>query len=270
MSRRGIFISTFVALFFCVTNASGQTCQLKIGAILAEPANFAEEIAVRSGSTPITDYSAYAVHKTTGKKYVSVLIREMRDFGEIPKGLYRVYVSKPGYKTTIQAVELSCLKDYPFSGFVKLWKGRSTQTVNVNDPAKLVVEMRLDRITKLGSTDSDTGYRVVQPGESYKSGAACKGPLPNTVSGGVLNGKALSLPKPVYPPAARAVKATGAVSIQVLIDENGNVVSANAVSGHPLLRAAAESAARSSTFSPTLVCGQPVKVSGVITYNFVP
>jgi protein TonB len=94
--------------------------------------------------------------------------------------------------------------------------------------------------------------------------------VPKQISGGVLNGKATSLPKPPYPPAARAVRAAGAVSVQVLIDENGNVVSASAVSGHPLLRAAAAAAARGAKFSPTQLSGQPVKVSGVITYNFVP
>jgi TonB family protein len=90
-----------------------------------------------------------------------------------------------------------------------------------------------------------------------------------SVSGGVVNGKATSLPKPPYPAAAKAVKAGGAVSVQVLIGEEGNVVSASAVSGHPLLRAAAEQAARSAKFSPTLLCGEKVKVSGIITYNFV-
>lgn len=92
---------------------------------------------------------------------------------------------------------------------------------------------------------------------------------PKQISGGVLNGKARSLPKPAYPPAARAVRAAGAVTVQVLIDENGNVVSASAVNGHPLLKAAAVSAARGAKFSPTMLSGQPVKVSGVITYNFV-
>lgn len=95
-------------------------------------------------------------------------------------------------------------------------------------------------------------------------------PVPKQISGGVLNGKATSLPKPAYPPAARAVRAAGAVTVQVLIDENGNVVSASAVSGHQLLKAAAVSAARSAKFSPTKLSGQAVKVSGVITYNFVP
>jgi len=89
------------------------------------------------------------------------------------------------------------------------------------------------------------------------------------ISGGVLNGKAISLPKPSYPPIARAAHASGTVVVQVLIDENGSVVSAHAVSGHPLLQGAAVGAARQARFSPTKLSGQPVKVTGVIQYNFV-
>ncbi|HEV2884213.1 MAG TPA: TonB family protein [Pyrinomonadaceae bacterium] len=89
------------------------------------------------------------------------------------------------------------------------------------------------------------------------------------ISGGVLNGKATSLPKPVYPPIAKAAKASGTVTVQVTIDENGNVISTSAISGHPLLRASAVAAARAAKFTPTKLAGQPVKVTGVITYNFV-
>ena len=89
------------------------------------------------------------------------------------------------------------------------------------------------------------------------------------ISGGVLNGKAISLPKPAYPPIAKAAHASGTVVVQVLIDENGSVVSARAISGHPLLQAVAVGAARQARFSPTKLSGQPVKVTGVIQYNFV-
>lgn len=93
-------------------------------------------------------------------------------------------------------------------------------------------------------------------------------PVPKVVSGGVVNGKAVNLVKPPYPPAAKAVRASGQVQVQVTIDENGSVISASAVSGHALLRGAAEQAARSSKFSPTMLSGQKVKVTGVIVYNF--
>ena len=88
------------------------------------------------------------------------------------------------------------------------------------------------------------------------------------VSLGVVNGKAKTLPVPVYSAAAKAVNAVGNVDVQVLIDENGSVVSAKAVSGHLLLRDSAERAARGARFSPTTLSNQPVKVTGVIVYKF--
>jgi TonB family protein len=90
------------------------------------------------------------------------------------------------------------------------------------------------------------------------------------ISGGVLNSSATSLPKPAYPPAAKAAKAGGTVVVQVLVDESGNVMTANAVSGHPLLRSAAEQAARIAHFRPTVLSGKRVKVKGTVTYSFSP
>jgi len=88
------------------------------------------------------------------------------------------------------------------------------------------------------------------------------------VSKGVLNGSALSLPKPNYSAAARAVGAAGTVRVQVTIDETGRVISANAIDGHPMLRGESERAARGAKFSPTKLSDVPVKVTGIITYNF--
>ena len=85
----------------------------------------------------------------------------------------------------------------------------------------------------------------------------------------ILNGEAIKLVKPTYPALARHVRAAGPVNVQVTIDENGNVASANAVTGHPLLREVSEQAARASKFTPTVLNGQKVKVTGIIVYNFV-
>ncbi len=85
---------------------------------------------------------------------------------------------------------------------------------------------------------------------------------------GVINGKATDLPKPVYSAAAQAVKAQGKVDVQVTIDESGRVISAKAISGSQILRASAEAAARKARFTPTYLSKVPVKVTGVIIYNF--
>ncbi|HEX7312525.1 MAG TPA: TonB family protein [Pyrinomonadaceae bacterium] len=89
------------------------------------------------------------------------------------------------------------------------------------------------------------------------------------VEGGVLNGHAISKPAPTYPTAAKNTGVSGTVVVQILVDESGYVVKAEPFCGHPLLAAAAVEAARKARFTPTLLSGQPVKVSGVITYNFV-
>ena len=88
------------------------------------------------------------------------------------------------------------------------------------------------------------------------------------VSGGVLNGKALSLPAPVYPEIARRSRTSGKVEVEVVVDENGKVISARAVSGPPTLREVAAEAASRARFSPTKLSGQPVKIVGRIDYNF--
>jgi len=110
------------------------------------------------------------------------------------------------------------------------------------------------------------GYTVREPPGS--SGIGKAGSV-DGLSGGILNGKAITLPRPEYPAVARAAKAAGNVTVEVTIDEEGNVISARSVSGHPLLQSAALTAARQAKFSPTRLSGQPVKVNGVLVYNFV-
>jgi TonB family protein len=88
------------------------------------------------------------------------------------------------------------------------------------------------------------------------------------VSGGVLNAKAVSLPVPDYPAEAKAAGAEGVVIIQVVIDEQGNVTDARAVSGPKMLHEVSLTAARQAKFTPTLLSGEPVKVSGVLVFNF--
>jgi protein TonB len=95
-------------------------------------------------------------------------------------------------------------------------------------------------------------------------------PIPKklTVSGGVLQGKAINKVQPPYPPIAKAARAAGAVQVQVTIDEGGRVIEAAVMNGHPLLRDAALQAAKRWTFQPTELSGVPVKVQGILTFNF--
>ena len=121
--------------------------------------------------------------------------------------------------------------------------------------------------------DDDDGTPGPSPSPSRSPAATPTPRAPATPSDrpvnlGVLNGRATSLPVPSYPAAARSAGASGRVEVQVTVDERGNITSARAVSGHPLLRSAAESAARNSRISPPRVGDRPVRATGLLLYNF--
>lgn len=83
-----------------------------------------------------------------------------------------------------------------------------------------------------------------------------------------LNGRAANLVRPEYPTSATYVGVRGAVQVSVQIDQRGCVVEATALRGHPFLIPASVRAAKRSTFFPVLVGGKPVRVYGVIVYNY--
>jgi TonB family protein len=91
---------------------------------------------------------------------------------------------------------------------------------------------------------------------------------PQTVELGALIDRAVRLVKPFYPPNAQKMNLEGQVTVQVTLDEEGNVVSAKATAGPALLRLVCEDAAGKSKFKPAISGNQPVKATGFITYNF--
>jgi len=131
-------------------------------------------------------------------------------------------------------------------------------------------------VTKLGSAPMDLKTPAVSSSQAVpvinldSEPPPSPGPKPilKPVSGGVLNGTAISLPPPLYPEAAKRMRTSGVVTVDVILDETGKVVAATASSGPTILREAAVQAALKARFSPTKLSGQPVKVSGVINYKF--
>ncbi len=107
------------------------------------------------------------------------------------------------------------------------------------------------------------------PSASPKPSPTNVPPANRPVNAGVLNGRALNLPKPAYPPIARQMRASGQVAVLVSVDEGGNVTAAKATSGNTLLRAPAEAAARQSRLNPIIVGDRAVKATGFLVYNFI-
>ena len=135
-----------------------------------------------------------------------------------------------------------------------------------------------DSITQPGGGGPDSGSKtgskrhVVQPAQVVQMPDLQPAPelpkQPKIVSKGPITGDAVSLPKPVYPELAKRMRIEGVVRVQVLVDLDGRVISANVLNGSPYLRAEAQKAALKARFNPTTLNSQPVQVSGVIIYNF--
>ncbi len=257
-----LLLSAFLFAFLWAATVSAQTgsCSMSL------------EVSQNQSETKINGAAAIATNKETNKSYKSVLRKGMPYFAKLPSGDYRLTVSKVGYKRSIDDFGLDCSEKGREPWAIELYKGSSRQVV------RLYPVLRSSPLTGAEANyyvegDKKTGGSeqppvVGRPESATQNNGASN--VPKTISGGVVNGKATNLVKPAYPAAARAVRASGAVNVQVTIDEQGNVISAAAVSGHPLLRAAAVQAARDSKFAPTRLAGQLVKVTGVIVYNFVP
>jgi len=185
---------------------------------------------------PIRDAKILLVSTKTKKSLKINKNTDTPTFADVVDGEYQITVSKEDFKRTSSIFLTDCsLADAQniISKIIFLWKGSSKETA------------------KFGSLGSKGGYY-------------------NTGSDQSVNNGAVLLAKPEYPRAARAVRAAGAVNVQVTINELGYIISAQAISGHPLLRAAAVKAAKTSKFRMTMLEGIPVKVTGVIVYNFVP
>jgi|SRR6267143_5488439 len=135
-------------------------------------------------------------------------------------------------------------------------KSSATATVE-GDAPKNEVEIFLEQAKKRG--ESIFGVCLEK----------CQDSKTETCPGDFEVGRPVDLPQPAYPALARRAHVSGEVRVEVILDNDGKVIAAHAISGHPLLQATSVSAARNARFNPTLLDGKPVKIIGVLTYNFV-
>jgi TonB family protein len=148
----------------------------------------------------------------------------------------------------------------------------TVKPANVNANVKINANVNANVNTAIGNTNVNaktvpTNTNIAIP-KTPTPKPTPTNTAPKNVSVGNLTSRAVSLPKPAYPPIAKQVKATGQVVVQIMVDEEGNVLSAKAVSGNPLLRSPAEAAARQAKF-PQNVGGENAKAVGTLVYNFV-
>jgi TonB family protein len=189
-------------------------------------------------------------------------------------------VEAEGTRTTVTIKAGEIGNDLPIEIVNERWYSSQLQTVIMSRQSDPRFGETVFRLTNIDRGEPDKSlfeipgdYTVKGPtGSLEESGGSVNTTTASTsgaINGGVLNGKTISMPPPQYPPIARAAHASGAVTVQVTVDEGGNVIEAKAIAGHPLLQAAAVTAARQAKLTPTRLSGQPVKVTGTLIYNFV-
>ena len=226
------------AVFF-VTSSQAQTavCNLQINTFeLATNGKF-------SGK-PIENVNAVLTNTTSKKDFNSSFLTKYVLFTNLTPAEYSVEIVKDGYQKRLKNIDLNCDIANETDTVLKtifLQKGSSKEITKFNQTKFVLEEKKSEDLRSSEMSDNNT-----------------------------VNGKATSLATPIFPAAAKAVRAFGEVKVEVTIDEDGDVVTAEARSGHPLLRAAAEKAAKKSSFSPTILDKQPVMIVGIIIYNFRP
>lgn len=147
----------------------------------------------------------------------------------------------------------------------------SSQKPSTSLPASMITSDKLKGEPSSQALNSRPNLTVQTPAVKLDSEPPPPQParsILKPVSGGVLNGTALSLPSPLYPETAKRLGTSGLVTVDVVVDETGKVISARATTGPNVLRDVAVQAAMRARFSPTKLSGQPVKVTGIINYKF--
>lgn len=188
-------------------------------------------------------------------------------------GIVQVFATRKRFYALVylNSKKDDAIQDEFVSSFVLPEKGaQPPPTVAAQNPATAPQNPR--RPNKVPAEDAAGDVTVVADGETKPdaaAGANAQAAKRRPISGGVLNGKAIVLPKPDYPADAKTAGAAGSVAVQVTVDEAGMVIEAKAISGHPLLQPPSVNAALQARFTPTSLMGEPVKVTGVIVYNFV-
>ncbi len=203
----------------------------------------------------IKNSNAFVIWNKRNRGYRGKWKKKLLRFLKLPEGKYDVFVTKKGYKQSSLNLTVSCDRAktglYVFS--VPLWRGGFDKTIS----------LRLKQNSKKWVIMNEAKN---QPFDLRKTPSS----LSKKIKGGVINGQALRLVDPIYPEAARSIRARGRVAVKVTINEAGFAELAKAIGGHPALTREAVIAAKKSRFAPVKLDRKRIKVTGIIVYSFRP
>ena len=224
--------------------------------------------------TGVVSIYAYDAHLETQNTELEITFVPLREAEEVPEPVKNTIRSAPNSDTSpTRSVRTKLIDSVSNPNNVPPTVSTRAESVPPARRDSVLGRDNVDPPTRAGTSrgvPDGTGTPVVNIPDDPPPPPDPKPVVPKVlkVSDGVLRGTAISLPQPSYPAIAKQIRLQGIVSVQILIDEMGKVISAEAVSGPPMLIPEAKRAALQARFTPTKLSGEPVKVSGVITYKF--
>lgn len=246
---------SFLGFAVCIFLAS--TCR-------AQTQNCSLHLSVRDSASQSEFFDVNVSAFNTETKKVFKAQFENKSYGlvfdSVDEGTYRITVTKPYYKKSVQIYEHKCSVERE-TLWILLYRGSPKSSVVRASKDAIIYRIAVTTVSADPNENSSApAPPVVVKKEANKS-------VPKIINQGSVNGKAINLIRPEYPSPDLNINDT--VIVQVIIDEDGKVESAKVLSGHPLLRAAALKAAKETRFSMTQYSGVPVKVQGTLSYYFV-
>lgn len=217
------------------------------------------------GAATFLEQAVAVKEKAVGKEDLSIA-GLLHDLADVYQTLHRLEVAEQLYVRSLTIMEQQLGRDHP-------------DTIsNMMDYGCLISDQLISnhQLGKIEKPDEREKAQQALRGRArcwlfgFAPDCAIERSEVNYALDDVLNGKAVSLPRPGYPVEARRAHAQGRMVVAVLIDEEGRVIKAKAIcGGHQSLRAPSVSSALAARFTPTTVQGKPTKVTGIITYYFV-
>lgn len=239
-------ILALIFLSASIVFAQENRCNLKIGVIESESG-----ISIIEADITVRNLITNEVFDNKGQ--IDEFI-----FLNLPEADYEITTRRENFKQSVDRFKLNCKSldrnGYSFQNVV-LRTGDSKEKIETDNRGKTLPKVGV----LFGSQDIDEEVVKKRREERLKKFAKLNN---------ILNSEATYLEKAKFPRAAQAVRASGIVYVRITVDEKGTVESAQAVSGHPLLRPATVEAAKKAKFNPTVIDGKPVKITGLLIYNF--
>lgn len=244
-------VLAIILLSVLTTIAQENRCNLKLRVV-----EFEDEIPLIEAEVKILNLKTKEFFDNKGQ------VNEEFVFLNLPESDYEITAKKENFKQSIEKFALNCKslnsKDY-HRRWVNLQAGDSKE--------KVEIDHRNNKLPKFASTDQSVESQAIDEEvikQRQKERREKFAKLNN-----ILNGQASYLERAEFPRAAKAVRASGIVYVRIIINEKGEIESAQAVSGHPLLRAAAVKAAEKAKFDSTATAEKTMKTNGLLIYNFV-